>query len=208
MLAFAALFALAGLACGAEHPAVNPLPELPLFAPGPIHEDDVANLMRGWSAASREAVDAMVDAYGLPQEATPSLFVWRRPGPWKRAEAVSQGARHNFPSEHFDVLAQTIEYKVPENKLADVHRFNGSVVIDRTRGELTVRCGSEEMNILAVNLVDEIARGRRYPAEARRFFARQAQLAAAGRSSPYSERFLFEPSREPAQDADRAAAID
>jgi len=63
--------------------------------------------------------------------------------------------------------------------------------------DLAARSNSEELNRLCLNLADDIARGRRTPAEARRFYRRTLSLALSGKSSPYMERLVF-PVPEPA----------
>jgi hypothetical protein len=50
-------------------------------------------------------------------------------GPWRDEDP------HKFPQPHNDVLQQTIDYRVPVDKYADLVRFDGSAVAERTKGE-------------------------------------------------------------------------
>src|ERR1700730_5479015 len=39
--------------------------------------------------------------------------------------------------------------------------FDGSVLVDRTKGEMSARCEGEAANFLALNLADDIVHGRK-----------------------------------------------
>jgi hypothetical protein len=45
--------------------------------------------------------------------------------------------------------------------------FDGSVLVDRTKGEMSARCEGEAANFLALNLADEIVHGKKDVATAR-----------------------------------------
>src|SRR5690606_40011013 len=47
--------------------------------------------------------------------------------------------------------------------------FDGSLIVARTKGEVTANCDNEGANILALNLMHEIVTGIRTPQEARDF---------------------------------------
>jgi hypothetical protein len=49
---------------------------------------DANEIIKDWPDESREAAQLVVDAYGQPHEATESLLVWHRVGPWKRMVAT------------------------------------------------------------------------------------------------------------------------
>ena len=44
-------------------------------------------------------------------------------------------------------------------EVLDLARFDGSVIVERTRGEIGARCDKEEMNYLALNLAHDIVTG-------------------------------------------------
>jgi hypothetical protein len=75
----------------------------------------------------------------------------------------------------------------------ELARFDGSVLVDRTAGEMGARCDMEAMNILTLNLAHDIITGRRSVEEARAFYAETAAACAMGREAPYAEALLFEP---------------
>jgi hypothetical protein len=84
---------------------------------------------------------------------------WHRNGSWKRTEITSDAVVHNRPTVHTDSLTQTIDYRVPPPLIGAVAEFDGSVPVDRTRGEVSGRCDSEAANVLGLNMVHERATG-------------------------------------------------
>jgi hypothetical protein len=78
------------------------------------------------------------------------------------------------------VLEQVIDYKVAPDKIDDLAQFDGSVVAFRTNGELSARCDSEASNTLALNIADDIVKGRRGVQNARDFMAKTVGQIAMG----------------------------
>lgn len=162
--------------------------------------------MDGWSAASREAMTEMTAKYGRPNEMTPTMAVWHNNGPWKRTIIYRDAVPHSFPMPHPDVMEQFVDYRVPTDKFDDIAMYDGSVMTERTKGEMSARCDKEGANFLALNLADEIARGRRTVEDARRMYAEQIMAMKAGRPAPYTERLLFAPMPGSSMDPDRPAS--
>ena len=50
---------------------------------------------------------------------------------------------HHWPTPHTDFLTQYIDYRVPPQQAHLVAMFDGSILVDRTRGEVAARCDSE-----------------------------------------------------------------
>ena len=92
--------------------------------------------------------------------------------------------------------------ELPVEKFSEIAAYDGSVIPERTKGEISARCDMEEMNYLALNLADEIGRGERSVEEARRMYAETASAFALGRSSPYVEGLRFEVAHGGTADAD------
>src|SRR5690606_36221215 len=154
----------------------------------------------------KHAANSMVSKYGLPQEASENLLVWENTAPFKRTKVYKDEVTHNFPAPHSDVLAQVIDYRIPEEKVAELIRFDGSLVYDGTKGELTARSDKEEMNILAFNLADEIIKGRKEVEEARMEYARSASAFSMGNTNQYTNALMLTPASETA-DADMAIDV-
>jgi hypothetical protein len=131
--------------------------------------------------------------YGAPDEVTPTMLVWHDNGPWKRTTISRDAVPHRFPGPHDDVMEQVIDYRVPPDRFDELAAYDGSVIVERTKGEMSARCDKEGANFLALNLAHEIVTGRRSVAEARRFYAEQIVAMKAGRPAPYTERLMFQP---------------
>jgi hypothetical protein len=149
--------------------------------------------MAGWSQASRDAAAEMRRKYGAPNEVTATTMVWHNNGPWKRTTISRDEIPHSFPMPHPDVMEQTINYRVPPALYDELAQYDGSVIVERTRGEMSARCDKEGANLLALNLAHEIVTGKRTVAEARRMYAEQITAMKAGRPAPYTERLMFQP---------------
>lgn len=127
------------------------------------HEAIIAD----WPAKPKEAATALVAKYGPPDEATPSMLIWKDNGPWKKTMVSREEIQHDWPKPHTDFILQAIDYRVPPDKFDDLAQFDGSVVAERTKGTLAARCGKEEMNFLALNLAHEIVTEAKTVDEAR-----------------------------------------
>lgn len=159
-------------------------------------------ILAEWPELSREAAQLVVDQYGEPHEATSSELRWFEVGPWKRILAQRAYWKHNFPAPHHDSVESVIDYRVPVDKGSDVLAFDGSVVIERTTGELSARCHDEQANSLALNLTHEIVVGIRTVDEARDYYATEFLGARRGDPTPYMDELRFEPARAYAGDPD------
>ena len=135
----------------------------------------VDQVLAGWPARPRLAAYRTIDKYGLPQEATPMRLVWNNNSPWKRTVVLGKEIPHAFPRLHMDFIVQTIDYHVPADKSDELIAFDGSVLIDRTAGELSARCDMEEANTLTFNLAHDIVTGEKDADAARRAFG-QAEV--------------------------------
>ena len=116
----------------------------------------------------------MTQKYGPPNEATPSRVIWLNNGPWKETIVYKEETQHDFPKPHKDHIKQFIDYKVPIGKFDQLAEFDGSVIVDRTKGETAARCDKEEMNFLALNLANDIVINKTNAQQARKEYGQQA----------------------------------
>jgi hypothetical protein len=161
-----------------------------------------------WPEESREAAQLVVDAYGEPAEATESELIWRDAGSWKRIVAQRAFWKHDFPAPHTDSVESFIDYRVPAEKVTPVTEFDGSVMVERTTGEVSARCHDEQANNLALNLMHEIVTGAKDVEGAREYYAREFLDARRKRPTPYMERLRFQPQDGAAPDPDRRVLSD
>jgi hypothetical protein len=169
-----------------------------------VHQEDVARIIQGWPAPQRNIARQMLDKYGPPNEATPTRLFWHRNGPWKRTELTSDAVVHHWPTPHTDFLTQYIDYRVPPELTHLITMFDGSILVDRTRGEVAARCDSEAANVLGLNMVHELVTGKRTVAEARHTSEQNTVAYNGGREAPYAERLLFEVPEGGTEDLDQS----
>ncbi|WP_303907344.1 hypothetical protein [Thiohalomonas denitrificans] len=167
---------------------------------------DTRQIIEDWPEVSKEAANAMTEKYGQPDEATPSMLVWNNNGPWLRTIVYKEEIDHEFPVPHKDVLEQFISYNVPPDKFDELAEYDGSVIAERTKGELSARCDKEAANFLAVNLADDIIKGEKSVEEAREFYADTIKQVMQGQQPEYTTALLFEPPPiQQARDSDERA---
>jgi len=124
-----------------------------------------------WPEKTRQLAARLITKYGPPTDAGEHQLSWYKNGPWKRSTLYREEVQHNFANPHRDVLEQVVAYKVPADKLGMLAAFNGSVVVNRTRGELSSTSDGEDTNFLALNIADDLIRGERDVEQARTYFA-------------------------------------
>jgi hypothetical protein len=149
------------------------------------HKGWIDRNMQGWPEKTREVAAVTIASYGEPQSAGPDLIVWGKSGPWKRIVLHREELAHSFPMPHKDVLQQFVNVAVPADKFDDLAKYDGSVVAERTAGELSARCDKEEANFLAINLAVDVAQGRKSVDEARDYYANAIKQMLAGKVDPY-----------------------
>lgn len=157
-----------------------------------VSQAQVQPVLDEWQSTPRKVAERMIEKYGLPHEATASRLIWFETGSWKRSIVYRDEVPHNFPKPHTDILEQFLDYRMPVERASEVIQFDGSIIVERTKGEVSVRCDMEEMNFLALNLMHEIVTGRRSVEDARKAYAETASGFVMGRPSPYTAKLLFD----------------
>lgn len=155
-----------------------------------------SDIVDGWPDEAKEAAKLVLDKYGEPDEVTESFLVWHHAGPWKRVVASKTAWKHDFPAPHFDSIEGVIDFQVPPEKFTPLALFDGSVVVERTTGEVSARCHDEEANTLALNLMHDIVTDGKSVEEARAYYAKEFLDYRRKRPTPYMERLRFEPRRD------------
>lgn len=146
-----------------------------------------------WDKEPRESAERLIKEYGEPDEISDSMLVWHETKDgWKRSELTNHPTPHKFPAEHNDILEQFIDYKVPIGMFSTLAAFDGSIVADRTRGEMSARCGGTSMNFVAINLAHDIITGKRTVDLARCEYAKLYQAYKDGEEPEYTQGFQFE----------------
>jgi len=161
-----------------------------------------AQYIESWPEESREAARLVINQYGKPDEITETQLTWHNPGPWKRMVASKAFYQHNFPAPHIDAVESVIDYHVPVDKFTPLAEFDGSVVVERTVGEVSARCHDEQANFLALNLMHDIVTGAKSTQEARNYYAKEFADYRRKKPTPYMERLRFTPTDRGTADPD------
>ncbi len=166
--------------------------------------DQAQAIIAQWPEAPKKVAEKVLDHYGSPNEATPSKLFWYRVGPWSRMELTADEVVHEFPTPHTDFLTQYVDFPVPSERASDLVAFDGSVILDRTAGQIGARCDHEAYNILTLNLCVDIIEGRRTVEDARELYGETAAAFVLGRSAPYAEKLRFSPPEGETADRDES----
>ena len=167
----------------------------------------VETLVTDWPEMAKGAADEITKKYGQPNEAIPSRLIWYSNGPRKRTVIYRHEIPHNSPQPHTDVVEQFIDYHVPPEKVGELAKFDGSVIVERTAGEVSARCDIEAANFLAIDMVHEIVTGKLTTEEARKVYSKSTSAYVTNRPAPYAEAFQVErPRRETADKNEPAIA--
>jgi hypothetical protein len=151
------------------------------------------DIIRTWPDESREAAQTFIDAHGEPAEASASLLIWDDVGQWKRVVASRTFYEHDFPAPHIDSVRSIIDYRVPADRFTPLAEFDGSVIVERTAGEISARCHDEQANFLALNLAHDIVTGSKSVQEARAYYAKEFLDFRRKKPTPYMEKLHFAP---------------
>ncbi|WP_088105594.1 hypothetical protein [Halalkalibacter urbisdiaboli] len=152
----------------------------------------VNSIINDWPALSKKSANLTINRYGPPNEAISSRLIWYKNGPWKRTIVYQEEIPHDFPQPHSDVIENVIDYQVPPEKFTELAKFDGSVIIERTKGEVSSRCDMEEANIIALNLMHDIVTGKMDAQTARDVYCEVTSAFMLNRSAPYAEKLQFE----------------
>ena len=157
-----------------------------------VEKGVVDKYLAGWKQKPREVAKTMIGKYGLPHEATAQRLIWHNNGPWKVTALANEEIPHDFPMPHHDMLFQAIDYRVADSSKVDaLFRYDGSVIVERTKGELAARCDKEEANFLAINLAHDVVTGKRTVDDARKFYSDSIAMMMKGKPGDYLQGFRF-----------------
>ncbi|WP_425450414.1 hypothetical protein [Virgifigura deserti] len=198
-------FLVAGIAAGATTGALVTPAAAQTAAPGGQPDEATVNqIIQDWPESATEAAKAMIEKYGQPQEATPSRLIWFDNGPWLRTTVYKEEIPHDFPMPHKDVLEQVVPYGVAPDMFDELANYDGSVIVERTKGEIMARCDKEAANLLAINLANDILQGNKSVEEARQAYADAMQAMMQGNPPENTQKLVFDVPRDYAGDPGEA----
>lgn len=167
------------------------MPETQTESAAPTEARSSETVIKNWSKKVQADARMLIDRYGEPNSVEDNKLVWNDNGPWKRTVMHKEGQTRSMIGRSRDHLEQVIGREVPEDKVADLEKFDKRIKVDRDAGELSSRSDSERMNFLTLNLADDIIKGQRSVSDARSFAKQVQSLEKAGKSSPYLDGLIF-----------------
>lgn len=156
-----------------------------------MRSQPASEILAAWTEEARESAQLVIDQYGEPHESSESQLTWRGVGSWKRIVAQREFWKHDFPAPHTDSVETFIDYRVPADMFTPLAQFDGSVMVERTTGEVSARCHDEQANSLALNLMHDIVTGERTVDESRAYYAKEFLDARRKQPTPYMEKLRF-----------------
>lgn len=147
--------------------------------------------LENWPETAKKAANAMIDKYGEPHEQTESMLIWNETGPFTNTIVYKEEIQHDFPMPHKDVLEQIINHDAPLDKYSELAQFDGSVIVERTKGTIAARCDKEAANFLALNLAHDIIEDKKTVEEAREFYADAMMRMMQGEEVEYVKKLTF-----------------
>jgi polyhydroxyalkanoate synthesis regulator phasin len=167
-----------------------------------VDMDFVQSIIKDWNAMSKKSANLTIEQYGPPNEAIPSRLIWYNNGPWKRTIVYRDEIPHDFPQPHTDIIENFIDYRVPSEIVSELSKFDGSLVVERTKGEVSSRCDMEAANFTALNVMNDIVQGKLNAEQARQVLSEVMSAYMMNRPAPYAEALQFEVSKEDTMDTD------
>lgn len=165
----------------------------------------LSEILKNWPENPRESAKRLLDYYGEPDEFSQTRIIWYdTEDGWKRTVLSKEEIPHNFPAPHTDFLEQFIDYHVPLEYYSKLAEYDGSVIAERTKGELSARCGGTSMNFVAINLAHDIITDKKTVEEAREEYSRLYKAFQNGEKPPYTQAFQFELPQGDTKDLDTA----
>ena len=190
--AFAAALLLLLLATASDRGVRPPVPEYPVSDGGRAALRSAAGVIIRWPEKSRDLAGLLLEKYGIPDEIVSSQLSWNDRRPWSKV-VVFRDPEGAGRSNH---LLESVAYgRVPLDRWREVAALGHVAAYDPVTQELSARTDAEATNYLALNLADEVIRGRRSAPAARAFYDSTLNLSRYGKSSPYMSRLLFRPRR-------------
>lgn len=162
----------------------------------------VNQIIDKWPEASKQAAKDMLKKYGKPDGLTPHMLMWEETGPFVKTVVYGHTVDHNFPMPHKDVLEQYVNFDVPADRMDELAKFDGSVVVYLTDGLMSARCNKEAANILALNLAADVVKKGKTPEEARKAYAEAIKSFKQGSKPELMQRLTFDSAPQNTKSAD------
>lgn len=153
--------------------------------------ETASKLASGWPQSSIVAAKELITKYGNPTEVTSDKLIWRNFAPFKEIIVHRNLYSSYFPLLHQNAVEHVIDYKAASDRVTNVWNYNGSVVLDRTQGQMSSFGPNEEMNVLSMNLTHKIMSGEINEDRAKVIHGQETLDFLNGEKSSLTQSLLF-----------------
>jgi hypothetical protein len=167
--------------------------------------DAPETVIQNWPKELQSQARYLIEKYGAPSSSDANSLVWMNNGPWRKTILHREGFTKAMMGKNRDHLEQVVAFAVPEDKIADLQRFDKRISVNQATDEVSSHADTESMNYLALNLADDIVKGERTVQGARAFYRKTKMLEKTGKSSPYLDGLLFAKDSNKASDPAKPA---
>lgn len=112
-----------------------------------------------WKTGPKIEYHRLVKKYGRPtysNTGSNGIAIWKYPGPFKRIMVIDENVPHG---SHCDYVYATIKYFIDPKDMVNVLKVSDSIMYDKLKEELTVRCNSIELCAATIVLVNNVNKG-------------------------------------------------
>ncbi|WP_019416201.1 hypothetical protein [Paenisporosarcina sp. TG20] len=167
----------------------------------------VHTIINDWNAMSKKSASITIEQYGPPNEAIQSRLIWYNNGPWKRTIVYRDEIPHDFPQPHTDIIENVINYQVAPEMFSELAKFDGSLIVERTKGEVSSRCDMEAANFTAINVMHDIVTGKLNAEKAREVLCEVMSAYMMNRPAAYAEALQFDVAKGDTMDTDQVMIV-
>lgn len=158
----------------------------------PANAQSAEQIVADWPEVAKKSAMETIKKHGEPGGINEDRLVWENKGPYKTIIAYKHQVPHHFPVKHFDTLEHVIDYMVPSDKFDELAMFDGSLIVERTKGTMAARCDSEAHNLIALNLAHDIVTGEKSVEQAKQDYAQLAMALKKGEKPADTQKLTFE----------------
>jgi hypothetical protein len=143
-----------------------------------------------WADGPKKSVEELMKKHGPPTDGSSNMLIWQDKAPWKEIRVKNEEVKHDFPEEHKESCIFVIEQKVPPEKVGEIAKLNGSMMVDTTKGQTELRAENEQMAMLELNAANELIQGKDIE-EVKSSLKEDAQKAKKGKQVEKAQKLML-----------------
>jgi hypothetical protein len=154
---------------------------------------DPQTVINAWPDANKKAAMGLIEKYGQPDLVGDRIVAWHDKQQWKKVAVFRDSVKDPMAADREGFVENVVSYKVPVAKVSDLLKFDQALIIDMPHGTLASLSDSEKSNTIALNLANDVVKGKRTVASAKSMLMSTLKTTMAGKSSPMADSLQFTP---------------